>query len=44
MKEQVFLDFDLKFNLRQTRINKPTIIYAVFSFINKSGYDLIIRG
>ena len=32
MKEQVFLDFDLKFNLRQTRINKPTIIYAVFSF------------
>lgn len=35
MKEQVFLDFDLKFNLRQTRINKPTIIYAVFSFNGK---------
>lgn len=32
MKEQVFLDFDLKFNLRQARCNKPTILYAVFTF------------
>lgn len=26
----MFLDFNLRFNLRQTKQNKPTIIYAVF--------------
>ena len=30
MNEQVFLEFTLNFNLRQTRLNKPTIIYALF--------------
>ena len=30
MENQVFLDFGLRFNLRQTKQNKPTIIYAVF--------------
>ena len=30
MENQVFLNFDLRFNLRQTRQEKPTIIYAVF--------------
>lgn len=30
MENQVFLKFDLRFNLRQTRQEKPTIIYAVF--------------
>ena len=30
MENQVFLDFNLRFNLRQTKQNKPTIIYAVF--------------
>ena len=35
MNEQVFLEFTLNFNLRQTRLNKPTIIYALFSFRGK---------
>ena len=26
----MFLDYNLRFNLRQTKQNKPTIIYAVF--------------
>ena len=30
MENQMFLDFGLRFNLRQTKENKPTIIYAVF--------------
>lgn len=30
MENQVFLDFGLRFNLRQKKIEKPTIIYAVF--------------
>ena len=30
MEKQVFLDFGLRFNLRQKKENKPTIIYAVF--------------
>lgn len=30
MENQVFLNFDLRFNLRQTKQDKPTIIYAVF--------------
>ena len=30
MENQVFLDFKLRFNLRQTKVNKPTIIYAVY--------------
>lgn len=30
MENQLFLDFELRFNLRQTKLNKPTIIYAVF--------------
>ncbi len=30
MEKQVFFDFGLRFNLRQTKLNKPTIIYAVF--------------
>ena len=30
MEKQVFLDFGLRFNLRQTKENKPTIIYAVY--------------
>jgi len=32
MSEQVFLDFSLNFNLRQTKKNTPTIIYALFTF------------
>lgn len=32
MSEQVFLDFSLNFNLRQTKKNMPTIIYALFTF------------
>ena len=35
MNEQVFLEFTLNFNIRQTRLNKPTIIYALFSFRGK---------
>lgn len=35
MNEQVFLEFTLNFNLRQTKLNKPTIIYALFSFRGK---------
>ena len=35
MKKQVFLDFDLRFNLRQAKQNKPTIIYAVFTYGGK---------
>ena len=30
MENQVFLNFELRFNLRQTKQDKPTIIYAVF--------------
>ena len=30
MEKQMFLDFGLRFNLRQKKIEKPTIIYAVF--------------
>ena len=30
MEDQVFLDFGLRFNLRQKKTEKPTIIYAVF--------------
>ena len=30
MEKQLFLDFGLRFNLRQTKLNKPTIIYGVF--------------
>ena len=30
MEKQVFLDFRLRFNLRQSKQEKPTIIYAVF--------------
>ncbi len=32
MSEQVFLYFSLNFNLRQTKKNMPTIIYALFTF------------
>lgn len=32
MKKQVFLDFDVKFNLRQNKENKPSIVYAVVNF------------
>lgn len=32
MDKQVFLDFTLRFNLRQRKQNKPTLIYAVFCF------------
>ena len=32
MENQVFLDFGLRFNLRQKKIEKPTIIYAVFTW------------
>ena len=32
MENQKFLNFGLRFNLRQTRENKPTIIYAVFVY------------
>lgn len=32
MSEQVFLDFSLNFNLRQTKKNMPTVIYALFTF------------
>lgn len=35
MEEQLFLDFDLRFNLRQAKQNKPTIIYAVFTYGGK---------
>ncbi len=35
MDEQIFLDFTLNFNLRQTKRNMPTIIYALFSFKGK---------
>ena len=35
MEEQVFLDFELRFNLRQKVKNKPTIVYAVFSYGGK---------
>lgn len=35
MSEQLFLDFSLNFNLRQTRRNVPTIIYALFTFQGK---------
>lgn len=35
MEEQVFLDFDLRFNLRQAKRNKPSIVYAVFSYGGK---------
>ena len=35
MEEQVFLDFELRFNLRQKKIHKPTIVYAVFSYGGK---------
>lgn len=30
MENQIFLNFELRFNLRQTKQDKPTIIYAVF--------------
>ena len=30
MENQMFFNFNLRFNLRQTKQNKPTIIYAVF--------------
>lgn len=30
MENQIFLNFELRFNLRQTKLDKPTIIYAVF--------------
>ncbi len=30
MEKQMFLTFGLRFNLRQTKENKPTIIYAVY--------------
>ena len=32
MDKQVFLDFTVRFNLRQRKQNKPTLIYAVFCF------------
>lgn len=35
MEKQVFLDFRLRFNLRQTKANKPTIIYAVYIWKGK---------
>ncbi len=35
MEEQVFLNFELRFNLRQKVKNKPTIVYAVFSYGGK---------
>ena len=35
MEEQVFLDFELRFNLRQKVKNTPTIVYAVFSYGGK---------
>ena len=35
MEEQVFLDFELIFNLRQKVKNTPTIVYAVFSYGGK---------
>ena len=30
MEKQLFLEFRLRFNLRQTKVNKPTIIYVVY--------------
>lgn len=35
MDKQVFLDFIIRFNLRQCKQNKPTLIYAVFCFDRK---------
>lgn len=35
MEEQVFFDFELRFNLRQYKHNKPTIVYAVFTYEGK---------
>lgn len=35
MENQVFLDFKLRFNLRQTKIEKPTLIYAVYTWQGK---------
>lgn len=35
MDKQVFLNFTLRFNLRQCKQNKPTLIYAVFCFDGK---------
>ena len=35
MSEQLFLDFSLNFNLRQTRRYVPTIIYALFTFLGR---------
>ena len=40
MDKQVFLDFTLRFNLRQRKQNKPTLIYAVFWFDGKQ-YKII---
>ena len=43
MSEQVFLDFSLNFNLRQTKKNMPTIIYALFTFRGRQ-YKVNIGG
>jgi len=35
MDKQVFMDFELRFNLRQKTIEKPTLVYAVFMWERK---------
>lgn len=35
MKKQLFINFDLRFNLRRKCNNKPCIIYAVFTYKGK---------
>lgn len=35
MEKQVFMDFELRFNLRQKKLEKPTLIYAVFMWEGK---------
>ena len=35
MDKQVFMDFELRFNLRQKKIEKPTLVYAVFMWERK---------
>lgn len=39
MEEQVFLDFQIRFSLRHSKTNKPSIIYAVVQF-NKRKYKI----
>ena len=35
MENQVFMNFELRFNLRQTKVEKPTLIYAVYTWQGK---------